>query len=327
MKPEFQAIQHIDAMDPSVTNTRRGITVPCGFTTSKKQRLVWTGGGTNARSQTRRQTYSKASLIFLIRFIFVCIVMCLDHSVVLAQRCDPTKACYPPSVDLLQYSGNGYRTLDVSSTCGQNNEPTPYRRIATSLDRNIFYCNSTIDHPAEYMIDKTEFTILNFTFQNPNFTTYWQSTNAIQSPGGASELQFVDFSMTNVFLFRNIRAIFISPHDDLMTSAADMRPLATVIETQAAPSLEWRSLRYFARNCSGSFPGIPQQRVDGTGPQYDSLTAVCIETYFGGDTRTLSGWGYGRQQVGRFYMYHIVPIYSANSLFCTAPPAIHSSIL
>ncbi|KAI0234308.1 hypothetical protein LSAT2_015485 [Lamellibrachia satsuma] len=103
--------------------------------------------------------------------------------------------------------------------------------------------------------------------------------------------------MSSVFLLRNIRTIFISPHDNLLDSTADMRPLATVVETRTSPWTPWKSLRYFARNCSDTFPRIPQQKVDGTGPQYDGLTAVCIESYFGGDVRTMSGWGYGRQQL------------------------------
>ena len=294
-------------MASSVTKQLGRTTHPCNATPPEKQRLVWTGGGTHPYSRPRQRKYSKASFkcLNLIHFIFVCVV-CLDNSIVQAETCDPVKACYPLSVDLLQYTGNANRTLEVSSTCGYNNEPTPYRRSATSLDSMIFYCNSTSDHPAGYMIDKTQITILNFTFENPNFTTYWQSENVIQSPGGGINPQFVMFNMSSVFLLRNIRTIFISPHDNLLDSTADMRPLATVVETRTSPWTPWRSLRYFARNCSDTFPRIPQQKVDGTGPQYDGLTAVCIESYFGGDVRTMSGWGYGRQQVGEYFYLYIL---------------------
>ena len=285
----WNILQHLDNIAPSVMRERHRITHPCLVIPPKQPRLVWTGGGTNPYGRTRRHKYSTFSFNGVIHFSFVCFLVCLNLAVILAQTCDPEKACYPQSVDLLQYTGNQNRIIEVSSTCGYN-APTPYSRSATSLDSKIFYCNSTSDHMADYMLDKTQITILDFTFQNPNFTTYWQSENTIQSPGGMADPQFVTFNMTDVFLVRNIRVIFISPHDNLLGSTADMRPLATVVETKASPSAQWRPLRYFARNCSATFPRIPQQRVDGTGPQYDSLTAVCIESYFGGT--------YGQCQAG-----------------------------
>ena len=55
--------------------------------------------------------------------------------------------------------------------------------------------------------------------------------------------------------------------------------------------------RYYAKNCSASFPGIPVQSNDGTGVKYDSTSSFCQQIYYAGDIDTLSGWGYGRQQV------------------------------
>ena len=69
---------------------------------------------------------------------------------------------------------------------------------------------------------KAQITILDFTFQNSKFTTYWQLEITIQSPGGVADPQFVIFSMTNIFLvLGNIHAIFISPRDNLLDNMND----------------------------------------------------------------------------------------------------------
>ena len=78
------------------------------------------------------------------------------------------------------------------------------------------------NHPADYFVDKAQITILDFTFQNLKFTTYWQLEITIHSPGGVANPQFVIFSMTNIFLvLGNIHAIFISPHDNLLDNMND----------------------------------------------------------------------------------------------------------
>ena len=78
----------------------------------------------------------------------------------------------------------------------------------------------------------------------------------------------------------------------------DMWPLMTVFETRTFLSTQWWPLRYFARSCSAIFPRIPEQRVDRTMRQSDSLIAVCIDSYFKVDTWIVPGCDDGRQQVG-----------------------------
>ena len=78
------------------------------------------------------------------------------------------------------------------------------------------------NHPADYFVDKTQITILDFMFQNSKFTTYWQLEITTQSPGGVADPQFMTFNMTYVFLvLGNIHAIFISPHDNLLDNMND----------------------------------------------------------------------------------------------------------
>jgi hypothetical protein len=75
---------------------------------------------------------------------------------------------------------------------------------------------------ADYFVDKAQITILDFTFQNLKFTTYWQLEITIQSPGGVADPQFVIFNMTYIFLvLGNIHAIFISPRDNLLDNMND----------------------------------------------------------------------------------------------------------
>jgi hypothetical protein len=152
----------------------------------------------------------------------------LDHTVVLVQLDVQSRKglnCYPLSVNLLEHTGNQVRTLDgcISSTCGHNIKPTPYcSRCATSLDSKICYCSSTTNHPADYFVDKTQITILDFTFQNSKFTTFWQLEITIQTLCGVADPQSVIFNMTYVFLvFGNIHAIFISPRDNLLDNMND----------------------------------------------------------------------------------------------------------
>ena len=78
------------------------------------------------------------------------------------------------------------------------------------------------NHPADYFVDKAQITILDFTFQNSKFTTYWQLKITIQSPGGMADPQFVIVNMTYIFLvLGNIHAIFISPRDNLLDNMND----------------------------------------------------------------------------------------------------------
>ena len=78
------------------------------------------------------------------------------------------------------------------------------------------------NHPADYFVDKTQITILDFTFQYSKFTTYRQLQITIQSPGGVAYPQFVTFNMTYVFfVLGNNHAIFISPHDNLLDNMND----------------------------------------------------------------------------------------------------------
>ena len=76
----------------------------------------------------------------------------------------------------------------------------------------------------------------------------------------------------------------VTPHDSRWNKNLSIN---TVVATEV-----------FARSRSAIFPRIPEQRVDRTMRQSDSLTAVCIDSYFNVDTWIVPGCDDGRQQVG-----------------------------
>ena len=79
----------------------------------------------------------------------------------------------------------------------------------------------------------TQITILFRLVSKPELRViHWQSENTIQSPGGVADTQFMTFNMTDVFFVRNIRGLFISPHDRLCWTV-DVWPLVTVVEMRA----------------------------------------------------------------------------------------------
>jgi len=116
------------------------------------------------------------------------------------------------SVVLLIYTGNQNRVLEVFTTCGHKNVPTPCSRSATLLYSNILQFQ-------DYFKDKPQIIILDIMFQNPNFTTYWQLENIIQSPGGVADTwQKCSWSEISVRYSSVLTTIF------WIIRMADMRP-------------------------------------------------------------------------------------------------------
>ena len=217
-----------------------------------------------------------------------------------ADTCSALTDCHPTSENLLN-TNYPQRVLDVSSTCGTpDGTTTPYRKSAATLDFTDFYCNATYPRPKELMHDHQNEKVLDFEYENPKLSTYWQSENAISGLGALAAEEWVVVNMTEAFLVRYIRAVFISPHIDSPTDDSDMRPLAMAIERQATPGTEWEPWRFYAIDCLAYFGQVPWQPLDGSGPTYDALTPVCQTRYYAGST-PVTGWGFGRQEVSRRY--------------------------
>ena len=309
-------------------------------TDTSSLRLVWSGGGTPHRkvinphqpgstlggvNKTENMTvlddtpYKMGSLrrtsmfsvnrvcVSLLRNLTLLVLLqCLCISTVLCQNpvdtCTPDLDCHPPSQNLVDLTIPG-RNLEVATTCGTPaGTTTVYRKSSATLDLTDFYCNATYPHPKELMSDHQNAQVLDFMFENPKLSTYWQSQNTIDVLGRTPTVEYIIFNLTEPFLIRFIRAIFISPHILSPTDNSDMRPIAMVIEKKFTPASSWEPLRYYAENCYFYFgTSVLWQKLDGTGPSYDAKTPVCEEVYYSGDATTFTGWGYGRQEVGRLY--------------------------
>ena len=240
-----------------------------------------------------------------IHLLIVLFVLVSFKVSVLTAQC-PASDCHPRATGLvtqniLAGTLGQYRSLVVSSTCGPT---TSYRKSSLTFDDTLYYCwanNNT--HPAINMLDRSTQAFENFQLVNPQLQSYWMSDTTIVLAGSPPQQQIVLFNLTDSFLIRYIRVIFISPHIVNDNDNSDMRPRAMVFEKYNSVGNKWDPLRYYAINCTTNFPGVFIQSVDGTGPSYEANIAVCMEKYYGGDTRTYTGWGYGRQEVNPLHFF------------------------
>lgn len=170
-------------------------------------------------------------------------------------QCLPNQACYPNPADLLNTTYS-QRTLSTSSTCGTNGTTTIYRKVTQNnvVDSTEYFCNATNPHPQDFMADLKKIDVLNITFDSPALSTYWQSdntavNNAVQTP------VYIVVNLTDPFLIRFIRVIFVAPHVLDTDLKADSRPRAMAIDMIVEGDSNWQPRRYYAQSCPTSFPG------------------------------------------------------------------------
>ena len=286
---------------------------------SLQRRFVWTGGGGKLSKTLKRKDFHKSlhntspEAIFkcstrniLCNMLYAVLILCLSCQNVASQNtnCPPDKPCFPDSENLA-LAGTG-RNLDVSSTCGSNGVTT-YTKSVLLLDNTIFQCdatNDTIKHPKEYMVDTvTEQITLTagsapVSYESPNAITYWQSDNSITENNGvpsAPEIEWIVLNLTDPFLIRYIRIVYVSPHITGEDAVSDMRPKAICIERKMnQDDAEWLPWRYYAEDCPTAFLTVSHQTGNQATP---ATTAVCIQKYYATDSSTYIGTGFGRQEV------------------------------
>ena len=224
-----------------------------------QRRFVWTGGGTKLCKTLRRKDFHVplhntspvaifkcSSRNILYNMLYAVLILCFSCQNVLSQtsNCPSDTPCFPDSENLA-LEGAG-RNLDVSSMCGSNGVTT-YTKSVLLLDNTQFQCDATNDtskHPKEYMVDTvTEQITLTagsapVSYETANAITYWQSDNSITDNNGVPsdpEIEWIVLNLTDPFLIRYIRIVYVSPHVTGEDAVSDMRPKAICIERKNEP--------------------------------------------------------------------------------------------
>ncbi|XP_057560576.1 laminin subunit beta-2-like [Hippopotamus amphibius kiboko] len=145
-------------------------------------------------------------------------------------------SCYPPTGNLIVGRGQSLRT---SSTCGLHG-PELYCIVSNLQDsENCFFCDSRDGkgHGIENVISQS-------------------------GPGGKKTWWQAESGVENVTIQLDLEGAFYFTH--LIMTFKTFRPAALLLERSVDHGHSWHVYRYFARNCSGLFPGIlpaPGHRV------------------------------------------------------------------
>lgn len=216
------------------------------------------------------------------------VLLVLSSSLSCGQQCTDSIVCQTPFLNLTVSNV----LLTVSSTCGDPNITT-YAYPDTPA--NTATCTLGA-HPKELMLDTTPSTFGNLTFHYPILSTYWQSENSISYVNGTAKPEYVVVNLTDTFLVYAISIVFASPNPVAgQSSLADMRPLASKIQSWNSDTNSWVTWRMYADNCNNRYPG--ELIESSAGPSYGSLATVCMEEFYAGDLNTISMSGSGLQEV------------------------------
>ncbi|KJH49213.1 laminin EGF-like protein [Dictyocaulus viviparus] len=124
-------------------------------------------------------------------------------------------------------------------------------------ENKCFYCDSTTEwrpYRDPYRLSHRIENVVSDGYED-KYRSWWQSENGVQ----------------NVTVQLDLEAEFHFTH--LIMTFKSFRPAAMVIERSADEGKTWQVYRYFAYDCAGTFPGIPE------GPPKKHTDVICTRAY------------------------------------------------
>ncbi|XP_063363612.1 laminin subunit beta-1-like [Cydia amplana] len=174
-----------------------------------------------------------------------------QHALLRLDRSCDLGSCFPVSGDLL--IGREDR-LSATSTCGTY-KPERYCEITDLRRKTCFWCDSSGDTVNNLKLNHRIHNVI-YKYSGTRGESWWQSENGKE----------------NVSIQLDLEAEFRL--NQLIMQFKTYLPKAMLVEMSTDFGKTWRVYRYFAYNCTESFPGIPEITI--------SLMEVACESLYSG---------------------------------------------